>query len=561
MKQKSKRKKSINQMVIIWCVCFLTVVQSRGIASDIDGNFSSIKITKKYLNLPVSHQVERSVMVFEIDGKKERSFEIRLASGEADYWVFCDVSLLKDKVVRISCPGEGKGLESIYQSDEIAGQDSLYRETNRPQLHFTPRRGWHNDPNGLIYHEGEYHLFYQHNPYERDWGNMHWGHAVSKDLIHWEELPEALYPDGHGTMFSGTVVVDYNNTAGFNHGKTAAMIAVYTADNPEKQIQCLAYSLDRGRTWTKYGGNPVIDSKAKWDSKDTRDPKVFRYDPNKEWVMVLNERDGNSFYTSKNLKEWKFESHITGFWECPDLFDLPVDGDPANKKWVMYGASGTYMIGAFDGRKFTPEAGKYYYTTGSLYAAQTIADMPDGRRVQIGWGRISHPGMPFNSLMLLPSELTLRKTKDGIRLFSNPVKEVDRLQTLLFEKHDISIEEAGKLLHPYSNADGLRIRFTLKLSHATDAGLNLQGQQLLKYDMNYNQVNGVFYSPEDMTSMEITADIIIDRTSVEVFIDNGAYSYSMERKAQSSGKEGFHFWGNRPQIKSLKVYSMQSIWK
>jgi fructan beta-fructosidase len=543
-------------LFLLACTVFLITTQAE--AEEI-----SLKITKKYLNLPVSHEIDRSVMTFEIDGKKERSFDIRLASGEVDYWVFCDVSSQKNKVLKISYPGDGKGLDKIYQSDEIAGQDSLYREKNRPQLHFTPRRGWHNDPNGLIYYDGEYHLFYQHNPYERDWGNMHWGHAISKDLIHWEELPDALCPDEHGTMFSGTTVIDYNNTAGFNKGRTPAMIAIYTADNPEKQIQCIAYSLDKGRTWSKYSGNPVIDSKAKWDSKDTRDPKVFWHEPNREWVMVLNERDGNSFYTSGNLKNWKFESHVTGFWECPDLFELPVDGDPANTKWIMYGASGTYMIGAFDGKKFMPEAGKYYYTTGSFYAAQTIAGIPDadGRRIQIGWGRITHPGMPFNSLMLLPTELTLRKTKDGVRLFSYPVRELAHLQTILLEKNSLDVEEANELLHKYSNADCLRIQFTLKLSHATDAGLNLYGRQLLKYDMNYNLLNGVFYSPEDMTSMEITADVIIDKTSVEVFIDHGAYSYSMERKAQSSNNEGFHFWGNRPQIKNLKVYSMKSIWE
>lgn len=523
----------------------------------------SMKITKRYINLPVSHQIDRSIMTFEVDGKKERSFDIRLAPDQTDYWVFCDVSSLKNKTIKISYTGDQKGLSRIYQADEIAGKDSLYKETFRPQIHFTPRRGWHNDPNGMIWYEGEYHLFYQHNPYEREWGNMHWGHAVSKDLIHWEELPEALYPDEHGTMFSGSAVIDYQNTAGLNKGNTPAMVAIYTADNPEKQIQCIAYSLDKGRTWTKYNGNPVIDSKAKWNSKDTRDPKVFWYAPNNEWVMILNERDGHSIYTSSNLKEWKFESHITGFWECPELFELPVDGNKNNTKWVMYGASGTYMLGFFDGKKFTPESGKYYYTTGSLYAAQTFTNIPesDGRRIQIGWGRINQPaGMPFNSLMLLPTELTLRTTKDGIRLFNNPVKEVDMLQTPLFQKQTISVKEANELLHSYSDSDCMRFQFTLKLSHATDAGFNLYGQPLLRYDLNFNLVNGVFYSPADPTSMEITADIIIDKTSIEVYIDNGAYSYSMKREAHPDNKEGFHFWGNNIEIKDLEVYLMKSIW-
>lgn len=522
----------------------------------------TMKITKNYLNLPVSHQKERAVMTMNVGGQPVRSFDIRLAKSQPDYWVFCDVSAYKGKEITLSYPGAQTGLGKVYQADEIAGQDSLYKETNRPQIHYTQRRGWNNDPNGLIWYEGEYHLFYQHNPYEREWGNMHWGHAVSTDLIHWKELPEALYPDEHGTMFSGSAVIDYENTAGFNQGNTPAMVAIYTADNPEKQIQCLAYSLDKGRTWTKYAGNPVIDSKAKWNSKDTRDPKVFWHAPSGQWVMVLNERDGHSIYNSSDLKNWTYQSHVTGFWECPELFELPVDGDPKHTKWVMYGASGTYMIGAFDGKTFTPEAGKYYYTTGSIYAAQTFTNIPssDGRRIQIGWGRISHPGMSFNGTMLLPTVLTLRTTKEGIRLFSEPVKELDTLQTLKGQWTALDAAKATQLLQPYNQEASLRIRTTLKLSHATSAGLNLFGQSLLDYDMNGNRVNGVFYSPEDRTSMEISVDIILDKTSVEVFVDGGAYSYSMERKANPENKEGFLFWGNNIEVKNLEVYTLRSIW-
>lgn len=210
----------------------------------------TMKITKRYLNLPVSHQVDRALMTFDVGGRQERVFEIRLASGKPDYWVFCDMSALKNKEIKISYTGNKTGINKIYQADEITGQDSLYKETNRPQIHYTQRRGWNNDPNGLLYYDGEYHLFYQHNPYERGWGNMHWGHAVSNDLIHWEELPIALYPDEHGTVFSGSAVIDYDNTSGFGKNGIPAMVAIYTADNPEKQVQCIAYSLDKGRTWT-----------------------------------------------------------------------------------------------------------------------------------------------------------------------------------------------------------------------------------------------------------------------------------------------------------------------
>lgn len=520
-----------------------------------------IKIDKKYLNLPVSHQVERAPMTLRADGMEDYSFQIRLAQSQPDYWVFCDMSRYQGKELRISYPGDNARLELIYQADEIAGQDSLYRESNRPQVHYTQRRGWNNDPNGLLYYDGEYHLFYQHNPYEREWENMHWGHAVSRDLIHWTELQEALYPDEHGTMFSGSAVIDYKNTSGFGKEGVPPMVAIYTAASSDRQVQCIAYSLDKGRTWTKYAENPVIDSKDKWNSVDTRDPKVFWFEPIKKWVMALNERDGHSIYHSDDLKHWDYQSHITGFWECPELFELPVDGNPDNKKWVMYGASSTYMIGEFDGYKFTPEAGKYYYTNGSIYAAQTYTNIPesDGRRIQIGWGRIAHPGMPFNGCMLIPTSLSLKTTSEGIRLFSTPIKEFDQLQTNVYKGSNLTGEKASEALQPYKNNATLRIKTTLKLSHATSAGLSLDGQNLLDYDMNGNRVNGVFYSPDDMTSMEISVDMIIDKTLIEAYIDNGAYSYSMERKA--TDQEGFRFWGNNIEVKNLEIYTLKSIWE
>ena len=526
-------------------------------------NNIEIKVSKKYLNIPVSHKIDRARMTIDVNGVEERSFVIRLATEEPDYWVFCDVSEFKGKTIKINYEGNNAGLSKIYQDDKIEGEDGIYKEVNRPQFHFTTKRGWINDPNGLIYHDGEYHLYYQYNPYEREWENMHWGHAVSKDLIHWEELPIALYPDQHGTMYSGSAVIDYDNTAGYNKGDTPAMVAIYTAAAPDRQVQCIAYSLDKGRTFTKYDKNPIIDSKEIWNTVDTRDPKVFWYEPGNHWVMALNERDGHSIYTSDNLKDWKYESHITGFWECPELFELPVDGDPNNTKWVMYGATGTYMLGSFDGKTFTPEAGKYYYTRGSIYAAQTFTNIPDsdGRRIQIGWGRISHPDMPFNGMMLLPTELTLHTTKEGVRMFNNPVKETEQLFTPVNKWSSMTSGEANDKLKEFYNADVLRIKTTFKLSHATSAGINLFGQHLIDYDMNGNTINGVFYSPEDRTSMELTADIYIDKTSIEVFIDGGAYSYSMEYRPHNGNTEGFHFWGNNIEVKNLEVFTVKSIWE
>ncbi len=524
----------------------------------------TIKITKRYLNFPISQKVDRKEMTFSIGGKEERAFKIRLAAENPEYWVFSDMSAYKGKTLKISYDGDVAGLSKIYQDDKIAGQDSLYKEYNRPQFHFTTRRGWINDPNGLVFYEGEYHLYYQHNPYEREWENMSWGHAVSKDLVHWEELPVALHPDKVGTMFSGSAVIDYDNTSGFGKPGKPALVALYTADNPDRQVQSVAYSLDKGRTFIKYNdGKPVIDSKEKWNSKDTRDPRVFWYKPGKHWVMVLNERDGHSIYTSANLKEWNYESHTTGFWECPDLFELPIDGDKTKTKWVMYGASNTYMIGSFDGKNFTPESGKHYFSAGTIYAAQTYTNIPesDGRRIQVGWGRVAQPSMAFNNMMLLPTELTLRSTKNGVRMFSEPVKETTQLFESVKKWTNLKSDDANQKLKEFYTADKLRIKTTFKLSHATEAGFNLFAQRLIGYDMNFNMLNGMFYSPQDMTSMEISADIYIDRTSIEVFIDGGAFSYSMERKPDRNNKEGFHFWGNNIEIKNLEVFTVKSIWK
>ena len=520
----------------------------------------SLKAKEQYLNIPISHRQGRERMTLKVDGKEERSFNIRIADGEPDYWIFCDIAEFRGRQLTLSYPRQSEGLKKIYQAAEIAGQDSLYRERYRPQVHYTQKRGWNNDPNGLIYYEGEYHLFYQHNPYEREWENMTWGHAVSRDLVHWQELTPALHPDQLGTMFSGSAVIDYENTSGFGTKGNPAMVALYTADG-KRQTQCVAYSLDKGRTWTKYEGNPVIDSGEKWETRDTRDPKVFWYAPKGHWVMVLNERDGHSIYNSNDLKTWQFKSHTTGFWECPELFELAVDGNPENKKWVMYGASGTYMIGVFDGERFTPEAGKFCYVRGNIYAAQCYNNIPaeDGRTIQVGWGQINHPHLPVNGMMTFPTELTLRTTRNGLRLYSYPVRELSKLQHLQGSWTNLKADEATAKLRQFSNERALWVKATIRLSHSTSAGLGLDGQNIVDYDLNRNTINGNFYSPEDIGSMELSFDILLDSTSAEVYIDGGAFSYVMERRAHNDS--GFNFWGTNIMVKNLEVYTLESIWE
>ena len=519
----------------------------------------TLKVRSRYLNIPISQAAERRRLTFRAEGIDELSVLVRLAEGEPDYWVFKDMEAYKGRTLTLSYEGSEAALRAILQADTIMGQAQMYREANRPQFHFTTRRGWINDPNGLIFHDGEYHLFYQHNPYEREWQNMHWGHAVSPDLLHWTELNDALYPDAAGTMFSGSAVFDAHNTSGFGTKQNPPLVFAYTNDG-RHETQCLAYSLDRGRTLTKYAGNPVVDSHAKWQTHDTRDPRLLWYAPARHWVMVLNERNGHSIYTSDNLRDWSYQSHVTGFWECPDLVELPVDGNPGQTMWLLYGASGTYMLGQFDGRVFTPSSGKHCYTSGTIYAAQTITDVPDGRCIQIGWGRVSHPDMPFNGMMLLPTELTLRTTREGVRLCSRPIREVESLLLPLYSaERPLSQSMAAEALNRYADRDGLHIRCTLNLTYATSATLRLNGQTLIDYDLNQNLLNGRFYSPQRIGSLSLPVELFIDRTSVEVFVEDGLYSYSLARTL-SDNREGFRFSGSELSIADLRVDGIRSIW-
>ena len=543
----------------------------------------SFKVKCKYLNLPISHEVERRRLTFQAKGVDDLSVVARL-STKPDYWVFKDLTAYKGKTLTITYEGSEEALAQVYQSDTIRDASKMYHELYRPQFHFTSRRGWLNDPNGCIWHDGLYHLYYQHNPFEREWENMTWGHATSPDLLHWTEQPPVLFPDPLGTMYSGSAVFDKDNTSGFGTKKNPPLVYAYTADRSDKEVQCIAYSLDGGMTLHKFEGNPVIDSHDKWRTHDTRDPRLFWYEAGGWWVLVLNERNGHSIYTSDNLKDWTYQSHVNGFWECPDLFPLAVDGNPNNVKWVMYGASNTYMIGRFDGKTFTPESGKHRFSSGAIYAAQTFNNVPDGRRIQIGWANIDHKGMPFRGQMLLPTELTLRTTKDGVRLVSKPIAEVKSLLKPLYSSEKaLSVPDANaalnKALAQRRSGEGAFLHATLNLSYATSAGLKFGGQNIIDYDLNRNTINGQFYSPQDPTSLSLTMDVYIDRTSVEVFIDEGLYSYAIqtlsnsplkgENAAQKNlpprGEEGgglsFEFWGSEITVTDLRLDAVKSIWE
>ena len=524
----------------------------------------SFKVKCKYLNLPISQQEQRHRLLFQAKGVDDLSVVARL-SASPEYWVFKDLTAYKGKTLTITYDGPEEALAQVYQADTIRDAQEMYHEVNRPQFHFTSRRGWLNDPNGCIWHDGLYHLYYQHNPFEREWENMTWGHATSPDLLHWTEQTPVLFPDTLGTMYSGSAVFDKDNTSGFGTKNNPPLVYAYTADRSDREVQCFAYSLDGGMTLHKYEGNPVIDSHDKWQTHDTRDPRLFWWTTDNgqqttdkgHWVLVLNERNGHSIYTSTNLRDWTYQSHVNGFWECPDLFPLPVDGNPSDIRWVMLGASNTYMIGRFDGKTFTPESGKHRFSTGAIYAAQTFNHTPDGRRIQIGWANIDHQEMPFRGQMLLPTELTLRTTKDGIRLVSKPIKEVASLLKPLYASDKVLNErDVNQALRPYRHLDCLHLRATLNLTYATSAGLRFNGHNIIDYDLNRNTLNGQFYSPQDPTSLSLTMDVYVDRTSVEVFIDDGLYSFSAPLQLPQG--DNLEFWGPDINVTNIRLEAVTS---
>ena len=530
-----------------------------------------ISFDKQYLNLPVQSDASWQVIDLIIEGDTVRSMDIKLADDKTDYWVYSDISMFNGKIGKIvlrDAKTTYRGFDLIYQDESFRDEATLYKERLRPQFHFTVDRGWSQDPVGLVYYDNEYHMFPLNSPYNTDGKNLHWGHAVSNDLIHWKELPIALYPDSLGAMWSGSVVIDHHNTSGFQKGDEKVMVAIYSASS---QVQCLAYSNDRGRTWTKYENNPIIGDRSDIvGNEDVRDPRVFWHEESGKWVMVLFEGMGNSIFTSENLKNWNYQSHVYNSWECPELFELPVDNDPNNTKWVMYGAAGNYMIGNFDGEKFTMESGKHSYATGKFksafkhkgifYASQTFNDEPNGRRIQLGWGILPAPGMPFNHMVTFPNELSLKTTDDGIRLFANPIREIKMLHKKKRILRDIKTtgnllpkldDELGNLLH-------IKAEFKLGPRHSYGVfGLRVNGFEV-EYDARHNRLNHAFL---DIKDRKIHVEILMDRTSVEVYGNHGRLYMADPHNTidQPEQLELYNLWGE-VHLSKLEVYELKSIW-
>jgi fructan beta-fructosidase len=517
-----------------------------------------LPIDERFLHFPVKNgSLQRRVRVLEGD-RVVREFDIELAESKPDFLAFIDVSAFKGKELRVEAmlPGDSKALEGLRIGEKILGQEVLYAEKHRPQFHFTSRRGWLNDPNGLVYFNGEYHLFYQHNPYGWSWGNMHWGHTVSKDLVRWQELPIALYPKTFGDWaFSGSAVVDRGNTSGFGSDKEPALVAAFTSTG---RGECIAFSTDRGRTWKEFDGNPVVKHSG-------RDPRLFRHETSKQWVMaVFDEFQGKhwiAFHTSPELKKWTFQSRIEGYFECPDIFELSVDGKKDATKWVLYAADGKYAIGSFDGKQFKTESGKHSLWHGNFYAAQTFSDAPDGRRIQIGWGNgIAFPGMPFNQQMTVACKLTLRTTPDGIRMFAVPVREIE---TLHGDNHAWSnvVVKPGQNPLEKIRGDLFDIRAELSADGAGNFGFTIRGTPVV-YDVKKQtiSVKGVT-APLKPLDGRIRLRMLVDRGSVELFANDGAVAISVGAIPPDNDKSLEFYSRGETKVIALEVFEMKSPWQ
>ncbi len=448
-----------------------------------------------------------------------------------------------------------------------------YNEKYRPQFHFTPRKGWTNDPNGLVFYQGEYHLFFQHNPFDTKWGNMTWGHAISSDMVHWTQLANALEPDPLGTMFSGSAVVDWNNTAGFQTGTEKTIILIYTAaggTSPESKgqpfTQCIAYSNDRGRTFTKYSGNPVLPN----IKGENRDPKVVWHAPTRQWIMALF-LDGNTygFLTSPDLKKWTMLHHITvpKVAECPDFFEMPVENEPGISKWVWTGANANYLVGSFDGKRFSPEVMTQPLSYGAnYYAAQTFSDLANQRRVQMSWmsGGI-YPGMPFNQQMSCPYEFKLRKYQYGsYRIFALPIKEIETLRGTPHSWNNLELKPDDNPLAQLTG-DLWDISAEIELGTAKEVGFKLRGHTVA-YTVKDKPSENTLRSANLSAAMlpkdgKIKLRILLDRTSVETFGNDGEIVIpTCFLPAEDDQRLELFATGGNAKIISLNVYPMRSAW-
>ena len=495
-----------------------------------------------------------------------------------------DVRELAGRTARIRVNDQSEGgavaVDQFEQSDAAKGVPSdatvLGAESHRPQFHYTALSGWQNDANGLIYYKGDWHLFHQHRPPPGE--RIVWGHAVSRDLLHWQRLPTAIVADDGDAAASGSGLVDWENVSGLKRGDDPAILLFYTdmppAGGERKGTQCLAVSTDGARTFEKFKGNPLLRTPATRD----RDPKVFFHQPTRMWIMALSLSRNNTdrehatygLFRSKDLKSWELFQELgpgSWYWECPDMFELPVDGDRARTKWVFMKGSGDYLIGAFDGQRFTPEAGPIRtHWGGSFYGGQTFEGAPGGRRVHIAWmstgkdGPNSWPGMPFNQQMSFPRELTLRTTPEGPRLFREPIAEIAQLHA---KAHDLPSRALAPRDNPLADIhhDLLDFDMDIEISGASQVKLSLRGEEIV-YDPKAGKLKvrdrAVSIAPMDG---RLVLRVLLDRTSIELFASRGEVTHSIAFFPNPTNHDlALTVEGGAAKVHRLVVHELKSIW-
>jgi fructan beta-fructosidase len=558
-----------------------------------------LHIDQQFLLFPVNNQaLARRVHLLK-DGHVLRSFSASLGLP-AQWWAHLDVSEWGGQTLTLSMgpdrsalvePGKALGrgasetddaeiVAAIRTSAEIWSPETLYKEPLRSLFHFTARRGWINDPNGLLYHNGRYHLFFQHNPYGVRWGNIHWGHAVSTNLVHWIELPIALYPSGEADFpFSGSGVVDIENSSGFGKAGQPAMVVSFTGTG--RGGECIAYSNDDGTTWREFEGNPIIRHSG-------RDSKILWYPETRQWIMATyserpdarlarGKRQGIAFYTSSDLKNWRERSWIEGYYECPDLFALPVDGDDNRIKWVLTCAAGYYAIGQFDGSHFIPESPRLPGPAGGdsnsggwlaapfplFYAAQTFSNHPEGHQVQIAWGRVETADTPFSQLMSFPVRLSLRTTSEGIRLCREPVESIRLLRVQTYDLPAGPITPLPLLAD--LSGEAWDIEALLRMGTLSPVLMSIGGDEYV-----YRPASQMLSGPNGAMSIPLTDGrlrlrILVDRTSVEIFGDRGQ-AFGMFVRSNPGGIAPLELrtWEttrDAVQIEELNVHQLRSAWE
>ncbi len=525
-----------------------------------------INTNQRYLLLPVEEVMPDVRVSMIVNNKEVNVADVRLAVNRVDYFVPLDLSdyagkniLLKFKLGS-NDPIRGKLSAVCCKEMKLSDTfDTGNREKFRPTYHFSPLYGWMNDPNGMVYKDGEYHLFYQHNPYGSKWGNMHWGHAISKDLINWEHRPDAITPDALGTIFSGSAVVDTDNTAGFGAG---AIVAIYT-QNSDRQVQSIAYSTDNGRSFTKYENNPVLTS----DARDFRDPKVFWHKETQRWIMLLAVGQEMQIFSSSNLKDWAFESSFGegqgahgGVWECPDLFELPVDGTN-EKKWVLlcnlnpggpFGGSATqYFVGTFNGKEFvneSPSKTKWMDWGKDHYATVTWSDAPDNRRIAIAW--MSNwqyandvPTFQYRSPNSVPRDLSLFTVDGETYLQSAASPELLKLRDIS-KKRSFKVNGTRTIKDMIAGNEGAyEIELTIENQYADVIGFRLYNDKGEEVDMQYDMKEKKFsmdrrksgdvgfnenfpmltWTAIESGKDELKLRLFVDKSSVEAFVDGGRF--------------------------------------